>query len=261
MSTTHKRQLESDLTTPERSLKRIHLRSSSPAYHYPYIPSSPIRTPYPAKPFDSPSNPFGRKHALALTSSLPPSTAFGKHLPLRFQVIRPNARKAGFHKEGIGRIAQVPLNYTFHHLRYLIAFFFGAEEDIGGTGHLFEVKKDVEVDTQPYTVGGIKKGEPWVRLSGDRNPYLYKNDWEFEDDERGSQTGEGEPDSNAEEAGWKWEAEEDFSLASVWTKKSRASGIIYVSVFYFLWRRICLIARSVSQRVKKIDSSSHHSGM
>src|SRR5689334_20603673 len=69
-------------------------------------------------PTDSPSNPFGR--TLPRDPPLPPPTSFSRHLPLRFQVVRKKATKPDVY-----RIVQVPLNYTFTHLRAVLVWLFG----------------------------------------------------------------------------------------------------------------------------------------
>lgn len=235
-----KRPRDSSFFTPLPPKKRPHLSSSNPStpqtpYSYPYIPST-ATTPYPSRPLDSPSNPFGRKRALALVNRLPNPTKFGQHLALRFQLIKPGAKRD---RDGVYRAVQVPLSYTFKHLKCLISFLFdqrsGADEDGGEDGdekrgHLFEVKKMVEMYSPNYLPGGIRKGDTWVRLSSVRDPYLYKDDWEIED-LSGEECSEDENaagiDDKVEE--WKWEAEEDFTLGNVWNSKDYRSGIVYVS--------------------------------
>ncbi|KAJ7583599.1 hypothetical protein C8J56DRAFT_1167471 [Mycena floridula] len=196
------------------------------SYSYPYIPSSPK---YPPKPIDSPTNPFGRKCTIVSANSLPVATGFGKHVPLRFQYICHDKRsRKSRAKEGPHRIVQVPMNYNFQHLRALIHFLFGGSADQVGLkddeeeGHLFEVRKRVEVQEGGIKEGEINNGEPWVRLSSARNPYLFKNDWEV-----GS-----ESESEASVAGdeeWKWQAEEDFTILHVWKSltEDNPAGIIY----------------------------------
>lgn len=88
-----------------------------------------FHTPY-SIPSDSPGNPFGLKRSL-LALELPRPTSFGRHTPLRLQVVtdldsRPSAsqRRA---RDGIYRVVQIPNNYTFRHLHKLILYLFASD--------------------------------------------------------------------------------------------------------------------------------------
>lgn len=193
--------------------------------------STPKRHPLPFRPLDSPSNPFGRKRTHALTRSLPAPTSFSKHLPLRFQLVRPglSPRLGGTH-----RIVQVPLSYTFVHLRCLIAFLYGEgyappQQD----RHLFEVQKRLVMYSPTYKPGQIRSGVTTVKLSSARDPCRYRP--EVDEDAFMTQSdasGEDSPAEDAEETeGWVWEAEEHFTLAHAWPRGGDlARGIVYVSL-------------------------------
>ncbi|KAG6860131.1 hypothetical protein C0995_015366 [Termitomyces sp. Mi166 len=193
-------------------------------------------TPYPSRPLDSPTNPVGCKRTQNLTHSLPPPTSFSKHLPLRFQFVRPGVSPR---MGGIYRVVQVPLSYTFVHLRCLIAFLYG-----GGFGdgredrHLFEVKKKMSMYVATYKPGQIRRGFTAVKLSTARDPCRYKpeGDANYFDDEfihgedgvDPSQVVSDPEESGDEEPTWKWELEEEFTLGHVWSKgPDLGAGIIY----------------------------------
>ncbi|KAG6907814.1 hypothetical protein DXG01_007296 [Tephrocybe rancida] len=194
-------------------------------------------TPYPSRPLDSPTNPVGRKRTQNLAHSLPAPTSFSKHLPLRFQFIRPGVSPR---MGGIYRTVQVPLSYTFVHLRCLIAFLFG-----GGFGderedrHLFEVKKKMLMYAQTYKPGQIKQGFTAFKLSTARDPCRYKPEVDednlFDDDlARGKveadlpQVVSDSDESENEGPTWKWELEEEFTIGHAWSKgPDLAAGIIY----------------------------------
>lgn len=115
--------------------------------------------------------------------------------------------------------------------------------DFGGTagkgkgrGHLFEVKRKLELYSPSYRPGGIKKGETTVRLSSAMDPYQYKDDWDFDELSDDEEDGDSGVDSDDVEADWRWEAEEELTLASVWhSGPDVKSGIVYVS---FAFRRV-----------------------
>ncbi|KAF5389697.1 hypothetical protein D9757_006054 [Collybiopsis confluens] len=253
MSLSLKRRADSPTpTSPSRFSKRRkrNMPPSSPEYSSPaysaYFSSSYSSYPsssnlslshLPLFPSDSPTNPFGRTRTL--NTSLPQKTTFGRHLPLRFQFLR-HGVKRDFNnvddpsgREGIYRIVQVPLNYTFQHLRALVAFLFGgrfidlveegedADED---DGHLFEIREGVVMYSKHYLPGTIKKSETVVRLSNSKDPYRYKGKWDYEngwkeEGEFSNHGNEGKDDEGSEaegETNVKWEAEEDYTLGHVW---------------------------------------------
>ncbi|KAG5650262.1 hypothetical protein H0H81_000132 [Sphagnurus paluster] len=206
------------------------------------IPQTPFTgTPLPARPLDSPTNPVGRKRTQVLTHSLPAPTSFSQHLPLRFQLVRPNVSPR---MGGIYRIVQVPLSYTFVQLRCLIAFLFG-----GGYGdksedrHLFELKKKISLYAQTYKPGQIRTGFTTVRLSTARDPCRYRPEVEedsLRDDNAGTQsrgatesnveedTDEGEGEDDGETSSWTWQLEEEYTLGHFWPRGGDlASGVIY----------------------------------
>ncbi|KAJ2919013.1 hypothetical protein MD484_g1441, partial [Candolleomyces efflorescens] len=195
---------------------------------------------YPLQACDSPSNPFGRKHCESLIRKLPPSTSFSKHLALRFQFVRKGVPFNGGKPGGVCRVVQVPLSYTFVHLRCLISFLF----DGPGTGtkgkrvaedndHLFEIKKDVEKYNVTYKPGQIKNGKTWAKLSSTRDPCR----WRAEENEIDEDDDDDEDIDEAEEAGrdfgegdhdWEWKDEEDFTLEHAWPDGLNESrGIVY----------------------------------
>ncbi|KAK2461016.1 hypothetical protein APHAL10511_006957 [Amanita phalloides] len=168
----------------------------------------------PARPHDSPSNPFGRQRVRNLVNSLPPSTLFSKHLPLRFQLVhtdRPSPRLCG----GVHRIAQVPANYTFMHLRCLIMFLFGGSRSalLLGEPHLFEVKRKIQLFSMAFKPGQVKSGQTWAKLSSAQDPCRYRPKANLENAEEFLKY------QDEEEPGeWKWHAEEDFTLDRAWPK-------------------------------------------
>ncbi|EAU81418.1 hypothetical protein CC1G_05248 [Coprinopsis cinerea okayama7 len=202
-------------------------------------------TPYPINGAqDTPSNPFGRKRIQSLIRSLPPVTSFRHHLPLRFQFIRKDI-PYGQGKEGVYRIVQVPLSYTFVHLRCLIAFLFGVEVgerrrvDIKGKGkaleeeddHLFEVKKDIVQSDAEDKPGHIKSGRTWAKLSSTRDPCRWKaEEMDVDEEEDVDDADEGSRASVApdEEEDWQWKDEEDFTLHNAWHDGLNLKrGIVY----------------------------------
>ncbi|KAF8828249.1 hypothetical protein HHX47_DHR4000795 [Lentinula edodes] len=204
----------SNPVTPAKASSSVHLFPSSSS------------TPFPLYPSDSPSNPFGRTRTLS--ASLPSKSSYGRHLPLRFQFFRHGTNRD---KEGVYRVVQVPLSYNFKHLRTLIAFLFGGQpgkstdEEDERTGHLFEIRKKVVMYSNLYKPGTIRSSETSVRLSSSRDPYRYKQEWDYgvhwrEDDEFDNED-EDEEDELSEEiengqAQARWEAEEDYTLGHVW---------------------------------------------
>jgi hypothetical protein len=225
--------------------------SSSPTIHTPRTPPRPRAHPI---PFDSPTNPFGRKSSLNLT--LPRTTSFGKHLPLRFQLVRDGIR--GNSRDGVYRIVQVPLNYTFRHLHKLLLFLFGGHPvsvspsktiaphrgrtrpsvapskgkatERDDQGHLFEVQKFITLYNAMYKPGQIKSARTLVKLSSVRDPYRYRGEDDFAGYGDGSEEGIAADVAGAdgEDDVW-WEAEEDFLLSNAWPNGGELSrGIIYV---------------------------------
>ncbi|KIL57601.1 hypothetical protein M378DRAFT_27914 [Amanita muscaria Koide BX008] len=179
----------------------------------------------PVRPCDSPSNPFGRKRVQSLARALPPPTPFSKHLPLRFQLVRTDRPSPRLHG-GVHRIVQVPTNYTFMHLRCLIAFIFGGSFSMlfREDPHLFEVKRKIELFNVAYKPGQVKAGQTWSKLSSTLDPCRYRPELdkaEFEQGTSSSAAQKGEIFGHVEEeepGEWKWHAEEDFTLDRAWPK-------------------------------------------
>ncbi|KAG2152598.1 uncharacterized protein EDB93DRAFT_1102927 [Suillus bovinus] len=206
-------------------------------------------------PSDSPTNPFGRARRLTTSTTLPRPSSYAKHLPLRFQLIRPDGDgRSHINKDGVYRVVQVPLNYTLGHLRKLIKFVFqpAKESEMGGSyhfrrtarhatipryarhpvpssskgkqpaldfdpepGHLFEVQKDIEISRS----GEITSGMTTVKASTARDPYHYPGN--------GSE-GSLLDAEDGEDDIWRWEAEEDFQLLQLWAPGGDLEkGIIY----------------------------------
>ncbi|KAJ7150972.1 hypothetical protein C8R43DRAFT_1005790 [Mycena crocata] len=231
MTPKHSLPRSSPSSEPPRKRRNI---TSSPSVSYPYIPSS-ASTPYPERPADSPSNPFGRTRTWNLLQKLPPPTSFSKHLPLRFQYLKRGVLRETL--DGVYRVVQVPQSYTLVHLRSLMGFLFGGaygqegpdpEDEEAGPGHMFEVKKHVSVHSSSYKPGQIKHGSTWAYSSSVLDPFLYYPDWDEEESadpsapDAGSQS-EDEPDDER-----KWTAEEDLTVAHAWPEGGDVSrAIIY----------------------------------
>ncbi|KAK0449605.1 uncharacterized protein EV420DRAFT_777876 [Desarmillaria tabescens] len=230
-----------------RAAKRRHLTDTpdtprTPRTSYPFLPSSSRSSKCSqSRPLDSPSNPFGRKRTVALLNTLPSVTPLDQHVHLRFQFIRPGTRREA---EGVYRIVRVPLSYTFQHLRCLISFLFGGDhEDTHKMvdmdqyedeerGHFFEVRKRIVMYQPKYRQATIRTGEPWIRLSSAKDPYRYKADWDFDDDEDGESVcgSEVQEPQEDEEDAWRWEAEDELTLANLWPEGEHPDldrGIIY----------------------------------
>ncbi|KAL0575610.1 hypothetical protein V5O48_006371 [Marasmius crinis-equi] len=171
-SPTKKRRIFTSTTTVLHGLQRSYSLPSTPcspptgyAYAFPDTPStsSPSKshssTPYPPIPYDSPSNPFGRRRSLAI--ALPPRTSFRRHVTLRFQFIRSasGSGSAKWKDGGVYRVVQVPLSYTFRHLRILIAWLFGGWCGVDfGLGFDQEEDEDEDADEELWGTRGREKG-------------------------------------------------------------------------------------------------------
>jgi len=194
------------------------------------FPATPY-TPYPQQPSDSPSNPFKRKTRV---DSLPLISSFRKHIPLRFQFHRCGL---GFRKGGVHRIVQVPLNYSFTHLRALIAWLFDvpAKSSNGKAGeedYLFEVKTNTTMESMHSKPGMIKCGETPVKLSNSKDPSRrrFATDADDQDElERDQNEDEFRENLDDDSGDWVWADEEDYTLGHVWVTGLQADrGIIYV---------------------------------
>jgi hypothetical protein len=124
---------------------------------------------------------------------------------------------------------QAPLSYTFRHLRALILFVFHGDPAIRPhiPGHLFAVQRGISIGSS----GEISRGRVRVKLSRARDPYYSSRSLADLVAAAGTQ-GQGEEDLEDEEedASWRWEGEDDFTLGHVWDARTRdpKRGIIYV---------------------------------
>ncbi|KAI0302789.1 hypothetical protein B0F90DRAFT_1712057 [Multifurca ochricompacta] len=239
-------QVESSSPTQPSSsspLKRLH--TSTPASRS--TPSSLLSTPYTPSvysiPADSPTNPLGLKRRVN-NLTLPKATPFSKHVALRFQLMTTvddtlppkhslwntsqNPTTAEYTSQGTYRIVQVPLSYTFRHLRALILFLFSGDPAAPPCvpGHLFAVHHGINISAP----GEIVCGRVRVKLSRARDPYYSSRslaDLIAAADALGQ--GEEELEDEEEDASWRWEGEDDFTLGHVWEVRARdpKRGIIY----------------------------------
>lgn len=226
-----KRSLES--IQPGSPAKKRHISYSKPP-QTPFAscsgtwPSTP-KTPYPLYPSDSPTNPFGRKHIQRLSYTLPPATSFSRHLALRFQFVR---RGVSPRQGGIYRVVQVPLSYTFVHLRCLIAYLFNGARQIGNDidEHWFEIKRDTTMFSPLYKPGEIKTGQTWAKLSTVKDPCRYNFEQRLEDDEEEDELdNEGSESIPSDSEDWQWEDEGETKLGHAWPAGIDLDrGIIYV---------------------------------
>jgi hypothetical protein len=249
-------QVEQSSSSP---LKRFH--SSTPASRS--TASSAFSTPYTpsvySTPADSPTNPLGLKRRVN-NLTLPKATPFSKHVALRFQLISPadappskpslwgtppdsspspgavrskNPAAVEYARQGTYRIVQVPLSYTFRHLRALILFLFSCDPAAPPhvPGHLFVVHRGISFGVP----GEITRGRVRVKLSHARDPYYSSRslaDLIAAADAQGQ--GEEDLEDEEEDASWRWEGEDDFTIGHVWEVRSRdpKRGIIYVRCWW-----------------------------
>lgn len=146
---------EPGTSSPPNRYTTVATSNSSPFTQYSF-PSSGTgtSTPY-SVPSDSPSNPFGLQRAL-VALKLPRPTGFGRHVPLRFQLVYDPprrdlkgkgkaradvgqsssdgegedvdaARALARELENVYRVVQVPANYTFRHLHKVILWLLAAD--------------------------------------------------------------------------------------------------------------------------------------
>lgn len=97
-------------------------------------------------------------------------------------------------------------------------------------GHWFEIMQNVVMGpaaTKPGVIGGRSK--TWIKASSIRDRRLFKDVFGpqgFSEDDSPNPLDEDEPENGA----WKWEAEDDLTLGTVWPEgPSLDKGIIYVS--------------------------------
>ncbi|GJE86593.1 hypothetical protein PsYK624_026730 [Phanerochaete sordida] len=252
--------------------KRAHAASSpirprpraSSSFSTPFAYS--LRTPL-SVPQDSPTNPFGLKRSLAALE-LPRATSFGKHICLRFQLCDDRFDRAILKRkdrDGIFRIVQVPLNYSFRHIHKLILYLFasditdmhsnrvkramrnasaeakgkGRARGPGQTGaaewggHFFEVFKSAKLyrDSSPKYGMIMPHAKLRHKLSSVRERRLFRDllDPDNADaEENESPLPKALEDEDEDNEDWSWEAEDDFTLAQVYTRGAMLDrGIVY----------------------------------
>ncbi|KAL1718252.1 hypothetical protein EV715DRAFT_291523 [Schizophyllum commune] len=168
----------------------------------------------PENPLDSPGNPLGRHHVVKLSRRLPDPSSFGKHVVLRMQLVVHSAKRV----HPVYRIVQLPLNYTFTHLRALIAYLFGGPydgDDHSSGRHVFEVKRDVVMHSKKRP-GEIFSAVTTVKLSGSKHPFTHEDEEKvFDDDE-----------DELQEDDTRWEGEEDFTIAQVFPMGLNSSDAV-----------------------------------
>ncbi|KAH9959485.1 hypothetical protein BC827DRAFT_1268832 [Russula dissimulans] len=218
--------------------KRIH--TSTPASRS--TASSLFSTPYTPSvysiPADSPTNPLGLKRRVN-NLTLPKATPFSKHIALRFQlkivgdtppskpslwdafspdsspsangVYSKNPLAAQYAREGTYRIVQAPLSYTFRHLYALILFLFSGDPAAPRSlpGHLFAgARQAISCSGSVLLVALPCRSHRCRGRAG-------QDEEDLEDEE--------------EDASWRWEGEDDFTLGHMWDVRARdpKRGIIY----------------------------------
>ncbi|KAI5823766.1 hypothetical protein K523DRAFT_357381 [Schizophyllum commune Tattone D] len=168
----------------------------------------------PENPLDSPGNPLGRHHVVKLSRRLPDPSSFGKHVVLRMQLVVHSAKRV----HPVYRVVQLPLNYTFTHLRALIAYLFGGPsdgDDHSSGRHVFEVKRDVVMHSKKRP-GEIFSAVTTVKLSGSKHPFTHQDEEKvFDDDE-----------DKLQEDDTRWEGEEDFTIAQVFPMGLNSSDAV-----------------------------------
>ena len=224
------------------SSSKLAANSSSSPGKFLETPRTPY-TPYPLRASDSPSNPFGRKRKERLLQSLPDVTSFKRHIPLRFQFVRKDIHAR---QGGVFRVVRVPMNYTFAHLRCLIAWLFDTPAHYAngknGLGdaedYLFEVKSKAKLYSPLYKPGQLKGGVTTVKLSNVRDPARWHSGYgnDVEEDELSESEDEemvdGESQADTEEVDCTWVDEVDYTLAHAWPAGlDPTTGIIYVSSY------------------------------
>ena len=148
------------------------------------------------------------------------------------------------------RVVRVPMNYTFAHLRCLIAWLFetpvhyaNGKNGLGDAeDYLFEVKNKAKLYSPLYKPGQLKGGVTTVKLSNVRDPGRWRSGYGngIEEDELSESEDEempdGESQGDVEEVDCTWVDEEDYTLAHAWQKGlDPTTGIVYVS-FFMLFR-------------------------
>lgn len=106
-----------------------------------------------------------------------------------------------------------------------------ARAEVVWGGHWFEVMENVVMDPAVTKPGAIGEGsKTWIKASSIRDRRLFKDVFGpqgFSEDDSPNPLDEDEPENGA----WKWEAEDDLTLGTVWPDEpDQTKGIIYVSV-------------------------------
>jgi hypothetical protein len=148
------------------------------------------------------------------------------------------------------RVVRVPMNYTFAHLRCLIAWLFetpahyaNGKNGLGDAeDYLFEVKTKAKLYSPLYKPGQLKGGVTTVKSSNVRDPGRWRSGCGngVEEDELSESEDEemvdGESQVDAEEVDFTWVDEEDYTLAHAWPAGLvPTTGIIYVRFFLLLF--------------------------
>lgn len=150
-------------------------------------------------------------------------------------------------KGGVHRIVRVPMNYTFAHLRSLVAWLFNTpasyhHDSAANEDYLFEVKNKVTVYDARYKPGQIRFGSTFVKVSNVRDPARWSSAYGFADEEdelsdtceEDTELQDGASQSvTDEDDDWKWADEEDFTLGHAFpTGIDPEIAIIYVCSFF-----------------------------
>ncbi|TFK75507.1 hypothetical protein BDN72DRAFT_441479 [Pluteus cervinus] len=140
---------------------------------------------------------------------------------------------------GVYRICQVPLSYTFVHLRFLIAWLFSPrgwrtrkgdvqmllEDEMERQKYWFEVKEEIETFSTTYKPGEMKGGKTVNKLSMVSDPSGKEGAGEDVTSIRSSSV-DGDEDEEGED--WTWQPEDEFTLHNAWPSGlDLHRGIIY----------------------------------
>ncbi|KAJ3552349.1 hypothetical protein NM688_g4191 [Phlebia brevispora] len=202
--------------------------------------SIPLRTPV-TVPCDSPSNPFGLKRSL-IALELPPPTLFRHHIALRFQLVdeqkrigknlivflfatdidinRVKSPKAGVRRKTMtattGRVSRARASSII-------------EPTTKGKGKAARTlaERRAQRETRGADTGSSPGAKTWFKSSSIRDRRLFKDVFDplgLTDDESSNPLDEDEPENGA----WRWEAEDDLTLGTVWPDRPNLErGIIY----------------------------------
>ena len=146
----------------------------------------------------------------------------------------PEGEELPYDAQGVYRIVQVPLSYTFRHLHKLLLFLFSGDPNPAPPaaprsppprGYLFEAHDQVLMGPRP---GQIASARTWAKLSSVRDPYYSAQSIlslveSAEHDDALANALDIEGDD------WRWETEEDLSLAHIWETKG---GDVHHAITY-----------------------------